>query len=135
MLLNVGPRSDGTLRPLDIELLRCIGRWTEIYREATYLPRPTDIAIADKPKDFVLKREDTYYLFCHGLGMAGDGNAVMSGAHAPSRLTFDTPVRRVTWLDNGREVPFEQQEGVLTVRVSPFPYGTNLVVRVAKIEV
>jgi alpha-L-fucosidase len=135
MLLNVGPRGDGTLRPLDVELLRCIGRWTEVYREAAYLPRPTDIIIADKPKDFVLKHEGNYYLFCHGLGMSGDGNAVLSGAHAPGRLAFDMPVRRITWLDNGRELPFEQKEGELTVRVNPFPYGTNLVVRVAKIEI
>lgn len=135
MLLNVGPRGDGTLRPLDVELLRCIGRWTEVYREAAYLPRPTDITVADKPRDFVLKYEDAYYLFCHGLCMSGDGNAVISGAHAPSRLALDTPVRHVTWLDNGREVPFEHEEGVLTVHVGPFPYGTNFVVRVAKIEV
>jgi alpha-L-fucosidase len=67
--------------------------------------------------------------------MSGDGNAVLSGAHAPGRLAFDMPVRRITWLDNGRELPFEQKEGELTVRVNPFPYGTNLVVRVAKIEI
>jgi len=134
MLLNVGPRGDGVLRPLDVELLHCIGRWTEVYREAAYLPRPTAITVLDKPKDFVLQQGNCYYLFCHGLCMSGDGNAVITGAHAPSRLPFDRPVRRITWLDNGGEVAFEQDDE-LTVRVKPFPYGTNLVVRVAKIEV
>lgn len=135
MLLNVGPRADGTLRTLDVELLRCIGRWTEVYREAAYLPRPIDISVADKPKDFVLQHEGSYYLFCHGLCMSGDGNVVLSGAHKPSRLAFERPVRRITWLDNGLDVPFEHKDGELTVHVRPFPYGQNLVVRVAKIEV
>ena len=134
MLLNVGLRGDGTLRPMDVELLRCMGRWTQIYRDAAYLPRPTDMVVADKPRDFVLQYGNDYYLFCHGLCMAGDGNAVIGGAHAPSRLSFALPVRRVSWLDNGQDVSFEQCGDQLTVHVRPFPYGTNLVVRVAKIE-
>lgn len=135
MLLNVGPCGDGTLRPLDAELLACIGRWMEAYSEAVYAPRPSGIDIESKPEDFILRNGNDYYLFCHGLGMAGDGNVVMAKERHNSRFAFDMPIKRAVWLDSGEDVMFEQADGKVNVHAVPFPYGTNLIVRVAKMEV
>ncbi len=134
LLLNVGPCGDGTLRPLDSELLGCMGRWIEAYGEAIHTPRPTDIEIEGKPQDFILRDGDDYYLFCYGLGMSGDGNVAVAKEQCNSRFALDASVKRVTWMDNGQSVAFEQADGKVSLRTTLFPYGTNLVVRVAKIE-
>lgn len=40
LLLNVGPRPDGTLRETEVETLREIGRWLKVNGEAVYGTRP-----------------------------------------------------------------------------------------------
>ena len=136
MLLNVGPMGNGYIRPLDAELLKAVGKWTKIYGEALYDPRPTDIAIKDKPNDFVLRDGNNYYMFCFDVGMGGDGNVVVwerDDTHI-NRFSFPEKIKRITWLDNGKEAKFEQTCDSTTIYTVPFAYGTDLIVRVAKIE-
>lgn len=45
---------------------------------------------------------------------------------------FAPKVKSITWMDNGEDVEFEQEDGKITVTTVPFEYGRNLVVRVAK---
>jgi alpha-L-fucosidase len=127
---------NGYIRPLDSELLKAVSRWTNIYDEALHDPRPTDIAVKDKPDDFVLKDGSNYYMFCFDLGMGGDGNVVVWGRDNDhvNRFNFSKKIKKVTWLDNGKEAKFEQTEDSTAIYTIPFAYGTNLVVRVAKIE-
>lgn len=40
LLLNIGPRADGTIAEHEVEILRTIGRWLEINGEAIYASRP-----------------------------------------------------------------------------------------------
>ena len=47
---------------------------------------------------------------------------------------LDQKIRKITWLDNGENVEFEQKDGRVTVKTVPYTYGRQLVVRVAKIE-
>ena len=46
------------------------------------------------------------------------------------------PVSRISWLDDGAEVPFMQDcdRGTLTIDASGFTYGCDWVVRIARIE-
>ncbi len=136
MLLNVGPMDNGHIRPLDAELLKVVGKWVKIYKEALYTARPTDISIDGKPNDFILKDGKTYYMFCSNVSMGGDGNVVVwdSDGNHINRFALSEKIQRITWIDNGREVKFEQDGDKITVYTVPFAYGTNLIVRVAKIE-
>lgn len=135
-LLNVGPRGDGSLRPLDEAMLLTLGEWVDIQKEALYLPRPAGIPVDGAgDKDFLLEREGIYYLFFHNVRMTGDENVVDGGQANPNedRFTMDKPIRSVIWLDNGEKVPFTQEGNQVTVRPDPIRYGSNLVVRIAKI--
>lgn len=83
----------------------------------------------------VVSNGDDYYLFCFGLPMASDPNvALFEEAFYEDTFQFEPQVISVTWMDNDKEVQFEQKEGKLTVHTVPFEYGRNLVVRVAKIK-
>ena len=50
-------------------------------------------------------------------------------------IKLDKKVKKITWLDNGEDVEFEQDGEQVIVKTKPYLYGRQLVVRVAKIEV
>ncbi len=134
-LLNVGPQADGSLRLIDRGIFEAIGRFTRSCDEALREPRPTDISIPAKPKDFVLRKDDTYYLFVHEIHANADPNVSQhTAADYLERVPFDREVTSVHWLDNSEALAFTQEDGILTINTTPFQYGTDLVVRVAKIE-
>lgn len=135
MLMNVGPMGDGSLRPLDAACLALMGQWVGKHAEAIRLPRPTGIAVADRPDDFILQNGSTYYLFCLGLYMSGDPNVQRGdNPHLHRVFELDKTIRSITWMDNGEDVSFSTDGSKVTVNAVPFRYGSNWVVRVAKIE-
>ena len=134
-LLNVGPKADGSLRLIDRGIFEALGRFVRSCNEALREPRPTDITITAKPKDFVLKKDSTYYLFVHEIHANADPNVAQhTAADYLEQVPFTPAVNAVSWLDNGEALAFTQKDGILTVNTTPFKYGTDLVVRVAKIE-
>ena len=134
-LLNVGPKPDGTLRLLDQAMLENIGKWMSFNKEAIHNPKPTDIEIENKPKDFVLKDGDTYYLFIHGLPMMANMNVTLASDYVfEENFKFDRTIKSLTWLDNGNDIPFEQNGEQVNIKTCPFEYGKSLVVRIAKME-
>ena len=69
------------------------------------------------------------------LKVTGDANVVINSDSKPiDRFTFDKNIKSITWLDNGENVEYSVSENEITVVPNTFDYGTNLVVRVAKIE-
>ena len=138
-LMNVGPMGDGSLRPLDKAMLLTLGEWEEKFKEALYLPDPTDISVENKEKDFILRGDGCYYLFCHDLIMVADANVALMGRDEESlytsRFNFSEKVKSVSWLDSGAPLDFCDDNGKLTVKLTPYTYGEQLVVRVAKIEI
>lgn len=135
MLLNVGPKGDGSLRKMDEAILEAVGVWTKFYDEAIRSPRPTDIKIENKEKDFILADGDNYYLFCYDLPSYIDINVSIAGRVSYEEIfEFDKTIKSVKWLENSEDLSFEQADGKVTIHTKPFDYGNQLVVRVAKIE-
>lgn len=134
MLLNVGPLGDGSLRTIDRGILEIIGQWVELNKEAIYIPRPTDIEIKGKEKDFILKNNNDFYMFCFDLPMVSDPNvAIFNDSNYLSEFRFNRKIKKITWLDNGKTIEYEQTENEVRINLVPFEYGESLVVRVAKI--
>lgn len=136
-LLNVGPMGNGYLSELDRAMLLKLGEWVKIQKEALYLPRPTEISVEGKEKDFLLRGTDCYYLFVHDLPMGGSLNVVqrMQMPEFTEHFTLSETIKEIHWLDSDSKLEFTQDGDQVTVCTEPFPYGTHLVVRVAKISV
>lgn len=135
LLLNVGPKEDGSIRAIDAAILELIGQWVDYFEEAIRTPRPTGIVIDGKPDDFVLKGEDAYYLFCFDLPMSSDPNVGLADqANFKDTFPLEAKVESVEWMDNRAPLKYEQKDGMLTVYTEPYRYGRDLVVRVAKIR-
>ena len=136
-LLNVGPMGNGKLRPLDKAMLETLGEWVDIHSEALYLPRPSGIQIDGKDKNFILKGENCYYLFVHGLGMEGSINVELMQNVPDYNNSFEISekIKSIKWIDNGEELKFSQDGSRVNVLTVPQLYGEQLVVKIAKIDV
>lgn len=135
LLMNVGPKGDGTLREIDAAIYHLMGEWISINGEAVYEPRPCGIEVENKKDDFLLEKDGTYYLFCDHLPMSADPNvALVQEGEYRDVFRLERKIKGITWLDNGEEVDYVQDSGRVTVKTVPYTYGRQLVVRVAKIE-
>lgn len=135
LLLNVGPKADGSLRLTDRAMFEMLGKWVHSCEEALREPRPTDRVIEGKPKDFLLKKDKTYYLFVHDLNTNADPNVAQPAAvDYHERLFFPEAIQSIHWLDNGEELAYSRQGDLVTINTTPYTFGIDLVVRVAKIE-
>ena len=135
LLLNVGPKGDGSLRLIDKGILELMGEWVAPNEAAIRGCAPTDIAIENKPKDFILRKGDTYYLFVHDLYMTADLNvALKTEMDLLEAFRFAPKIQSVAWLDNGEELEFTQVKDKVEITTKPFTYGDSYVVRVAEIK-
>ena len=136
-LLNVGPMENGKLRPLDKAMLETLGEWVNIHSEAMYLPRPSNIEIYGKEKNFILKGNGCYYLFVHGLGMEGSINVELIQDLPDYNNSFELQekIKSIKWLDSGENLQFSQDGNRVNVLTAPQLYGEQLVVKIAKIEI
>lgn len=139
LLLNAGPMENGYVSNIDKAYFEIIGKWVDIYGEAIREPRPSGIEVENKEKDFLLKKGNTYYLFCHDVGMSGNPNVWRANRDAQYNDVFCLPederIVSAVWMDDGSDVKFDEVDGKTRIETLPFFYGRHLVVRVAKIEV
>ena len=137
LLLNVGPKGDGKLRPLDTAMLRTLGEWIDDFAEAFIGTEPASIEVS-KDCDFIMKRDEkTYYLICDELQMQSNANvALMSGINIVYEDTFtlEGKIKSVSWLESGTPVEFTQDGDRVKITTCPQPYGQSVVIRIAKIE-
>lgn len=134
MLMNVGPKGDGSIPDMDAAILKVMGQWVSVYDEAIRVPRPSGIEIAGKDRDFILKDGKNYYLFVYGLPMKSDKNvALYTAQEFVEHFEFPDDIQSFTWMDDGTDVDYTKEHQSVTVRPMPFTYGKSLVVRVAKI--
>lgn len=135
-LFNVGPKADGSLRTLDKGALEVLGQWSKLNDEALHAPKPTDIKIKGKPNNFILRNGNLYYLFISDLNTSGDENVTVNRKSDCNNIfSLKEKIKSVCWLDNGEALAFTQNDEEVNVCAKPFPYGQDLVVRIAKIQV
>ena len=140
MLLNVGPMGNGYISEVDRAFYSMLGKWVSLYGESIRLPRPSGIEVENTDgRDFLLRDGNKLYLFCFGLPMSADPNVSRAADSNRYEDVFRLPEgERATaaeWLDDGTQLELEERDGKTVVKTLPYLYGTNHVVRVAKITV
>ena len=101
--------------------------------------KPCGVTPCGETRDFVLQDGNKLYFFVHGLRITGDGNVVVDrgGSEGSSAFTgIPAKIKNIRWTDDrqGRLLHFEQEGDRLQIDFTHFPYGTDLVVRVAEAE-
>jgi alpha-L-fucosidase len=106
LLLNIGPRPDGTIQPEFVDRLRELGTWLETFGRSIYGTRAGPVP----PRDWgvTTRRGDT--VFVHVL-------------HSPDRVlaipAFGARIRRATMLATGANVAVAQSEIGITLTLPP----------------
>ena len=136
-LLNVGPTAEGAIPAYEAAALARTGDWLSLHQEAVYDAKPC--GVAGKGPDFGLKTKDHTYLFIHNLSIRGSANVTLVvGGTGPRAFTgLRDKVNKAVWLDTGEQLKFEQNmsTGEFTLNATRYPYGTNTVVRIARLSV
>ena len=80
--------------------------------------------------------DKTLYLFRFDLGLKGSENVSIGYQENTDNLFtgVNDAIASITWMDNGEELEFTQNEDKLSVNFTPFYYGNSLCVRVAEIK-
>ncbi|MBQ9774412.1 MAG: alpha-L-fucosidase [Lentisphaeria bacterium] len=136
-LLNIGPAAQGGIPDYERALLALVGRWVKLFGEAIYEPK-TISGIRCQNKDFMLQNGKTAYYFAYGLGICGDYDVTVGVEGVGSRTVdgFSEKIRSAYWMDNGEKIDVIQdlEKSMTALKCTGFPYGSNTVVRVMKLE-
>ncbi len=106
LLLNVGPRPDGTIQPEFAQSLAAMGRWLGTYGRSIYGTRAGPIP--PRPWGATTRRGDTVYV--HVLSWADRVLAIPA---------FGARVRRASLLATGEPVAFVESDAGVTLSLPP----------------
>ena len=135
-LMNIGPEAQGRIPNYEKALFELVGQWMKIFGEAIYNGKPVP-GVKCQGNDFMLQDGKIYYYVAMDLSMGGDKNVVASTVSGPRAVEgFDKEIVSAKWMDDGEEGLFVQdvEKKLFTIKCDPFPYGTDLVVNILKIE-
>lgn len=127
LLLNVGPKGDGSLRTIDKCYLDSIGNWLKVNKRFIYNVKRADIEIEGLK---ILKDDKYYYAVVENVPMSADDNVQLG--HYNQIFNFDRKLKNPIYLDNNEKV--ELLNDGKSIRISPFMYGTNYYARVIRFK-
>jgi alpha-L-fucosidase len=136
LLMNVGPDAEGRIRDYERAALARVGDWIALHggdRGPMYAGRPA--GIVGEERDFGLVTADATYLFAFDVTPTANSR---HGEHSrgPGKRRFRNVDARFTnaeWLDGSGSVSITRDGDDCILDVGGYPYGTNTVVRVAKL--
>ena len=136
-LLNIGPTPQGGVPAYEKALLELTGKWMKLFGEAIYNGKAVS-GMKYQGRDFLLQNGNVFYYAAFDLPMGGDSNVVAGKLGSGPRCIsgFDRKIISAKWMNNGEEALFMQdtEKKLLTIQCDPYPYGTDLVVRILKLE-
>jgi len=140
LLMNVGPTATGALPDYESAALAKVGEWIRLHggdEGPIYQGRPNG-AIKGEGNDFALELNGDLYLFITSLTLTSNTMAHGEGARGPGARKFTgvtRAYRTAKWLDNDEALKLTQDTaaGTLSLQATGFPYGTNTVIRVARL--
>lgn len=122
LLLNVGPKPDGTIQPEFIQRLVGIGEWLKYYKEAIYGTRGK--IIPEQNWGTLTQRDNK--VFVH-LWDTPENQAI----HIPS---FTRRIRKAYWLTSKRPLQFTQNENSLQIYLGNMTPAKNVEIITMEVE-
>ena len=126
-LLNIGPRGDGSVKPLDAAILEEIGKWIKLNKAFIYGVK--NCKIQADGADLLKGDDGYYYAVVKDVPMSADPNVSLQTQGRSIKIY--ARVTSARWLDTGEKI--EIKRGMYAVK--PFDYGRSLSVRVAKLKI
>lgn len=138
LLMNIGPQIHGAVPEYEAAALARVGDWLDLHGGkdgVVYHGRP--VGIQGEEDDFALKMGDELYLFVTELTATSNTQVhgtKHKGAGARKFTNVQGSFKEAKWMDNGESLKFEQVGEDLTLHATGYPYGTNTVIRVARLR-
>lgn len=123
LLLNVGPRPDGTIQPEFVERLRQIGAWLKVNGEAIYGTEPS---IFEKLPFFGRCTVKGQRLFIHLMGWPQDKKIVLPG--------LKNKVEKAYLLANKEKLGYSKKGKDLVIKLPTEPLDQTATVIVVEVE-
>ncbi|MBE6568968.1 MAG: alpha-L-fucosidase [Ruminococcaceae bacterium] len=135
-LLNVGPDAEGEITPLQSALMLGIGDWIRMTGNCIYKAKPCGVKGLNHSKNFALRDGNKMYFFIHDLSISGNSNVTVDCGGAGEKTFSGVPagIKSLKWVDREEDLEYRYEDGTFVMNATGFPYGTNLVVRVAEAE-
>ena len=135
LLMNVGPTAEGAIPEYERCSLGRVGDWIRQHDDLIYEGKP----IGDgEERDFVLSHNGKLYAFIFDLTPTSNtyahGAPKVRGAGVREFRGLPEGLSAARWLDQEETLKVEQEEGKTKLHTTGYPYGTNMVVRVAELS-
>jgi alpha-L-fucosidase len=139
LLMNIGPETHGRVPDYEAAALARVGDWLKLHggpEGVMYRGRPA--GVSGEGDDFALTLGDELYLFVTQLTQTSH-TQVHAKSRGPGPRAFSGVARRYTqaeWMDNGEKLRIDQDASSdrIVLHATGYPYGTNTVVRVARVR-
>lgn len=132
-LLNLEVDQKGNIKPIEKEMIKLIGQFIKVNKEALYKPIPYLKKIDEGY--FILKNKNNYYVFINNVDMELDPNISKSNLNKIKiDITDLGDIKKICYLDKkGEKINLIKEKGRIYLIPSPFSYGNDLIARVIKI--
>ena len=124
----------------DTEYDNKMGVGCPINKQITFIVNPiyaNEFDLLDAEGNVAEWKKKGMYFFVHNLAINGDADVTVSTlSDAPRTFSgIEGKITNLRWMDNDRPLEHTQMSGTLMMHASGYPYGTNMVVRVAVADV
>jgi alpha-L-fucosidase len=133
-LLNIGLNGDGSVPIMSRALLHQLGVWTNYAKDSFYDGTMSKLKGTDGV--YALDHEGYTDVYCPQIGLADINNPIIKSDSFEPNVVLKGPHRTVAsirWLDNSEALEFKEDSGHIGFYATQFPYGVDLVVRIARI--
>ncbi len=129
-LLNTGLLGNGSVNPADKSILGEVGKWVKVNKGFIYSVKSAEIKCQNAA---LLKDGEYYYAVIFNVPMSSNPDSTFTAAEDIVKIPLKG-VKQILWLDDKSAVKYVSNQSGVEFRPRPFPYGTSLAVRVARIK-